>query len=198
MNLSNTPTSRNQLRQWLRQQRRSLGPVQQRRASAALRKQLGRQLFFLKAASIAAYVAHDGEIDARPSLDLALSLNKKIFLPRLSSRRNGHLDFLAWHPRKNTLSNRFGILEPTHEHTAPLWTMDVVLVPLVGFDRHGHRLGMGGGYYDKSLASLPRRPRRPRLWGLAHDCQEVEHLPSQWWDWPLDAIITPSRFLKTR
>ena len=68
-------------------------------------------------------------------------------------------------------------------------------MPLVGFDRLGHRLGMGGGFYDRTFAAESWRFRRPCLIGVAHDCQEVEQLSAQPWDVPLDALVTPSGWL---
>ena len=78
--------------------------------------------------------------------------------------------------------------------------MDVILLPLVAFDRKGYRLGMGGGYYDRSLAFRRSRQqwRRPRLIGVAHSCQQHPGLPQQHWDVPLDCIITESEIIPIR
>ena len=75
------------------------------------------------------------------------------------------------------------------------WRLDLVLVPLVGFDPQGNRLGMGGGFYDRTFAYRGRRKHtsRPCLIGLAHECQRVEHLPCAGWDIPLDGVITDCR-----
>ena len=76
--------------------------------------------------------------------------------------------------------------------------MDVILMPLVGFDKHKNRLGMGGGFYDKTLSfhNKLKEFRVPKLFGLAFDSQEVDQLTSQPWDVPVDGIVTPSRFIK--
>ena len=94
--------------------------------------------------------------------------------------------------------NRFGIAEPElgKNPTAPVWTLDIILLPLVAFDRAGNRMGMGGGFYDRTLARLNNSAmERPLLIGLAHHCQEVEHLQAQSWDIPLDIIATDKELI---
>ena len=76
---------------------------------------------------------------------------------------------------------------PTHE-------LDVILMPLVGFDNDGNRLGMGGGYYDRTLAYTRHAIKKPVLIGVAHDLQRVDRLPYASWDIPLNAIVTPTCF----
>lgn len=89
--------------------------------------------------------------------------------------------------------NRFGIPEPVQSRRLPPGVLDLVIVPLVGFDRACNRMGMGGGFYDRSFAyRLVRQHTGPRLVGLAFDCQQIEALPIAAWDVPLDAIVTES------
>ncbi len=99
--------------------------------------------------------------------------------------------------------NRFGILEPQLgiNTVAPVWTLDIILLPLVGFDRGGNRMGMGGGFYDRTLAQFNvnqgnKGLKRPLLIGLAHHCQEVEQLQVQSWDIPLDIIATDKELIR--
>ena len=94
--------------------------------------------------------------------------------------------------------NRFGIEEPIFSPLLCAHRMDVILMPLVGFDKHKNRLGMGGGFYDKTLSfhNKLKEFRVPKLFGLAFDSQEVDRLTSQPWDVPVDGIVTPSRFIK--
>jgi 5-formyltetrahydrofolate cyclo-ligase len=95
------------------------------------------------------------------------------------------------------VQNRFGIPEPRvlPRRRVPPWRLDLILVPLVGFDSAGNRLGMGGGFYDQTLAFLQRRShwRKPRLLGIAYDFQQLDQLPAEPWDIPLDGIATESR-----
>lgn len=92
------------------------------------------------------------------------------------------------------ITNRFGIDEPdTPLHqTTRSYGLDLVLMPLVAFDIEGNRLGMGKGYYDRTLKflHLRRHWRKPRLVGIAYELQKFEQLPKQAWDIPLDAIVT--------
>jgi 5-formyltetrahydrofolate cyclo-ligase len=96
------------------------------------------------------------------------------------------------------LDNRYGIPEPSiQEQQLPAWAMQVVLMPLVGFDRTGNRLGMGGGFYDRTFAFKRNRIHaRPLLIGLAHSVQEVAALPTESWDMPLDLIATEKELLR--
>jgi 5-formyltetrahydrofolate cyclo-ligase len=97
-------------------------------------------------------------------------------------------------PHERLTQNRFGIPEPrrNRKQQRKVWALDLVLLPLVGFDRHGGRLGMGGGFYDRSLAYLKMRKNwhKPTLWGLAHECQQVDRLAMASWDVPLQATLT--------
>ena len=91
-------------------------------------------------------------------------------------------------------ANRFGIPEPRRngKRQRKIWTLDLILLPLVGFDQHGGRLGMGGGFYDRSLAyrTLRKNWHKPTLLGLAHSCQQVDRLAMASWDVALDATVT--------
>jgi 5-formyltetrahydrofolate cyclo-ligase len=75
--------------------------------------------------------------------------------------------------------------------------MDLIFMPLVGFDKNKNRLGMGGGFYDKTLSFKlkSKNYQVPKLFGLAFDCQEVDYLDSKPWDVPVDGIVTPTRFI---
>jgi 5-formyltetrahydrofolate cyclo-ligase len=98
------------------------------------------------------------------------------------------------------LKNRFGIAEPRHGACAHTRILDIVLVPLVGFDDAGNRLGMGGGYYDRRFSYLRTRSSflRPRLIGVAYELQHVDELPKDEWDVSLWAIVTDKKFRKTQ
>jgi 5-formyltetrahydrofolate cyclo-ligase len=128
-------------------------------------------------------------------------LRKQLYLPVL---RGPRLWFMPFGSQTRLVSNRFGILEPdtpAGARCAPQ-ALDIVLAPLVAFDDRGRRLGMGGGYYDRTFAYLLNRQhwRRPRLIGIAYDLQRVPALVARKWDVPLDGIATESgvRFFSTR
>ena len=149
---------------------------------------------FLRAQRVGIYWPADGEIDPRPLLNLAQARSRRWHLPVLCPHPHPRLWFLTYRPGEPMRPNRFGIPEPARRNRRLrlAWTLDLLLVPLVGFDAECHRLGMGGGYYDRTLSYLSHRDhwRRPRLIGLAHECQRVAALPVRPWDIPLDFVVT--------
>ena len=149
---------------------------------------------------IAFYLANDGEPDLRPLIELAWRRHKTCFVPILDKIIERRLFFAPYRPGQVLRTNRFGIPEPVtygHERLRS-GRLDLILMPLVGFDEQGHRIGMGGGFYDRTLAYLrPRRHRpRPHLMGVAFDCQRLERIAARPWDVPLQSIATPSRLLR--
>jgi 5-formyltetrahydrofolate cyclo-ligase len=195
-----SPASKPALRRSLRAARRQLSRRQQRLASDGLVKRFRGTPHLLRARSVALYYANDGELNPALLARWLWSSGKSVYLPVLHPRHEGELLFVPWQPDTLLSRNRFGIPEPvtTRSTIRPAWTLDLILTPLVGFDREGRRLGMGGGFYDRTLARMQRRPqpRKPGLWGIAHDCQEMEHLPCEPWDIPLDGVITGTRVLE--
>ena len=188
--------TKSELRRALRRRRRALGGMAQRLAARRLARALARHPWFLAADSVAGYVAADGEIDPTPLLEWALTLGKQVYLPVL--RDGDHLLFGRYRRGQRMRRNRFGIPEPTGERRPP-WALALVLLPLVGFDRSGGRLGMGGGFYDRSFAFLLKgKHRSPRLLGLAHHFQQVEQLPREPWDVPLAAVVTDRGWVNVR
>ncbi|MHA6494899.1 5-formyltetrahydrofolate cyclo-ligase [Pseudomonas borbori] len=186
--------SRPQLRRQLRQQRRALSAVAQRQAGQALYRQLAHHPLFRRARHIALYLPNDGEIDPRSLLSAAQRRGKATYLPVLSPWPRTKMVFQRIRPGETLIANRFGIAEPRRnpKRQRKIWALDLVLLPLVGFDRFGGRLGMGGGFYDRSLAYRKMRKNwhKPTLLGLAHGCQQVDRLATASWDVPLDATVT--------
>ncbi|MHC8356830.1 5-formyltetrahydrofolate cyclo-ligase [Pseudomonas sp. LB3P81] len=185
---------RPQLRRMLRKARRALTPNQQRQAARGLYKQLAQQPLFRRAKHISLYLPTDGEIDPRVLLRAAQRRGKATYLPVLSAWPRTKMVFQRIRPGEKLKPNRFRILEPRHNlaRQRKVWALDLVLLPLVGFDDVGGRLGMGGGFYDRSLAYLARRKnwRKPTLLGLAHECQKVQRLAQASWDVPLQGTVT--------
>lgn len=192
--LDTTALSRAQLRRHLRAQRRALSPHAQRQAAHCLYKQLAQHPLFRRARQIALYLPNDGEIDPRPLLRAAQKRGKATYLPVLSPWPQSKMVFQRVRAGQPLRKNRFGIYEPQRncKQQRKVWALDLVLMPLVGFDRHGARLGMGGGFYDRSLAylSLRKNWHKPTLLGLAHECQRVERLDMASWDVPLQGTVT--------
>lgn len=186
--------SRPALRRQLRQARRQLSPTQQRRAAQNLYRQLAQHPIFRRARHVALYLPNDGEIDPRPLLREAQRRGKATYLPVLNAWPRTRMVFQRIMPNEHLKPNRFGIPEPAFRPTRQrrIWTLDLVLMPLVGFDENGGRLGMGGGFYDRSLAYRDRRKNghKPTLLGLAHECQKVDRLPLGPWDVSSQATVT--------
>ena len=185
--------SRDLLRKQLRKQRRSLSFEQQLRASEHLALNLQTNPDLLRARHIAIYLPNDGEIDPHPFLDIARRRGVRFYLPVLHPIHPGRLVFSPYDDGVELMANRFGIPEPMFREglRRPAWALDAVLFPLVSFDEQGGRLGMGGGFYDRTFAFSRVRPRlAPMLIGLAHDFQKVKKLPVQPWDVPLHSVVT--------
>ena len=183
---------RQQLRRDMRRRRRALDPAQQRAASLRFARHIAASLVFRRARHIGLYLAADGELDPLPALLQHRLAGHTLYLPVLPRHADAVLHFARWQPGDALTLNRYGIGEPalTQRKLVPLWRLDLLLLPLVAFDEEGNRLGMGGGFYDRALATLGRQPRRPHLTGVAHAFQKVNALPAAPWDAPLDEVIT--------
>lgn len=196
--LDPTLLSRKQLRRTLRQTRRALSPAEQRRAAQGLYRQLAQHPVFRRAKHIALYLPNDGEIDPHLLLRAAQKRGKATYLPVLNAWPRSKMVFQRIRPAEKLRRNRFGISEPraNSAQQRKVWALDLILLPLVGFDSEGGRLGMGGGFYDRSLAYRARRKNchKPTLLGLAHECQQVEKLAMASWDVPLDATVTDQQW----
>lgn len=177
------------LRRRMRDARRAI-PAATRIAAADL---LATRLLSLPSAPgkgfVAGYWAMDGEI-ALHAWQLRLPPDVNYCLPVL--HEDGRLRFARWRPGAALVANRFGIPEPDVTDDALLQPqdLDLVVAPLVAFDARGHRLGMGGGWYDRSFAFRAARAAPPLLVGAAFELQRVDTLDAADWDIALDAICT--------
>lgn len=193
--MSTQPTlSRAQLRRQLRAARRALSHSQQQQAARNLYRKLAQHPMFRRARQIALYLPSDGEIDPQYLMRAAQRRGKAIYLPVLCAWPKTKMVFQQVRAGEPLRPNRFKIAEPraNRSRQRKVWALDLILLPLVGFDPEGGRLGMGGGFYDRSLAyrKLRTQPQKPQLLGLAHECQKVDKLPLASWDVPLTATVT--------
>ncbi|WP_286804998.1 MULTISPECIES: 5-formyltetrahydrofolate cyclo-ligase [unclassified Marinimicrobium] len=185
-----------QLRQRLRARRNGLTAQEHRDAAHAVARQISRTAEFIRSRRIAVYWPNDGEIDPTPIVERAWQLGKQCYLPVLHPIQPRRLWFVLWQRDTPLYPNRYGIPEPNPYREPRLAApfLNLVLLPLVGFDANGGRLGMGGGFYDRTFAfkagdgHIPGYG--PDLFGLAHACQEVPALPIEPWDIPLTAVVT--------
>ena len=185
---------RQQLRQEIRRKRRALTRTEQLRAAKRLHAQLCRRPEFIRARHVALYLPNDGEIDPRPLLESCWKMGKKTYLPVLHPILHNRLWFVPFDRNTKLVRNIYKIEEPPiiKAPRRPPWALDLVLLPLVAFDADGNRMGMGGGYYDRTFSFKSRRQSipGPKLIGLAHELQRVDRLPVENWDIPLAGIIS--------
>lgn len=188
------PDSRKALRQQIRRKRRDLSAAEQRQHAKQVCRHLKQQLWFRRARNIALYLPSDGEISPEPLIRLCWQLGKTVFLPVLHPIHHNRLWFLPYRTNSPMRVNSYGISEPKLQRTprTPAWALDLVLLPLVAFDSWGGRLGMGGGYYDRtfSFKLQAKRASGPKLIGMAHELQKVDSLATANWDVPLTGIVT--------
>ena len=183
-----------QLRRQLRQQRRRLDIFQQRQAEQNTLKHLIKHPQFKQAQKIGIYLNAFGEIHTRKIIKYCFQQGKTVYLPLIGNMNqkllwvpiNAHLYYnrrFAKHP--------LGMREPMNRRGVAARQLDLLLMPLLACDVHGTRMGMGGGYYDRTLADAPQRPFRI---GLAHPFQYLDDaLTRQSWDQPLDYLCTPEK-----
>ena len=203
---TSAPTSKSELRTVLRAKRRALPPAERAALSLAAQRHILESPAWRQARSVALYMAMQEETDTATLLEDAWSTGKTVSLPLCSATEKGHMDFFACSGLHELRPGPFGILEPDAgisvrndamddatntagrrpiaPHTAP----DLIIVPGVAFDCRGHRLGMGGGYYDR-LFSRPGYAASVKI-GLAFGFQLVPTLPDGDWDLPVDACGT--------
>ena len=181
------------LRKMLRRRRNALDRAQQAQAADDLAAQLQSLPAFRRSESIALYLASDGEIDPGRALDWSLAHGKRCYAPVIIAAKKNALRFAEITAHTQFHDNRFGIAEPLvdTEQLIDAPELDLALLPLVGFDRHGNRIGMGGGFYDTTFAYKKTNPNKsPRLVGLAHEMQRVEKIDAENWDIPITAVVT--------
>lgn len=178
----------------MRARRRALDPSEQTACALAVAENVAQLPVFRRARRVASYIAVNGELSAEVLTDWARAMGKQVYLPVLLPYRHNRLWFVADAGNAPMRANRFGIPEPTNlgERLRSLRCLDLVLTPLVAFDAYGNRLGMGGGFYDRTFAFLRTTPswRRPAMLGIAYDFQKVACISTRNWDIPLMGVVT--------
>ncbi len=178
------------LRESIRIQRRLIPASDREKFSRNLSHQVKKLANFKNGSKIALYLPNDGEINPKYILNFLKNKGFSTYLPILSGKS---LKFAK--VGKNFRKNRFGINEPVSTKILSANQLNILFMPLVGFDQFKNRIGMGGGFYDRTLSFKNRQKSytSPKLYGLAFDCQEVAKLNVKTWDIPLDAVITPTK-----
>ena len=181
-----------QIRCQLRARRRQLTLFEQQQRAQLICQKIIRSAAFHSSRRIAVYHAGDGEVSLDTLIDSAWQRRKQCFLPvldKIIQRRLFFAPFISGQPLR---TNRYGIPEPAISAQQRLRSgqLDLILLPLVGFDLQGNRIGMCGGYYDYTLAYRRQwyHGARPQLMGIAYDFQRLEQIPRRRWDVPLQYI----------
>ncbi len=183
--------NRRELRRELIARRKLITPDAARQAGRQASRNAWSLQVLQRANRIAAYFPMGGEVDCQALIEQAWRRGREVYLPVLHGDR---LRFRQYTAATRMVLNRFRIPEPTGETELPATAIDVAIAPLVGFDLAGNRLGMGGGFYDRSFRFLKQRKRwrRPRLIGFAYELQCLTAIDTCAWDVPLDAAVTES------
>ena len=181
------------LREKLRARRQKLSKLEREEKAFEIACKISQLDAWPKCVRIALYLTSDGEINPNHVAETARNCDKEVFLPIV--KNDGLLEFALWQKEAVFEVNRFGIQEP--DQYAPRISVDqlgIICLPLVGWDRSGTRLGMGGGFYDKTLSTTKSKSC---LVGLAFAMQECEEIPSEANDVPLDFVVTESEIIST-
>jgi 5-formyltetrahydrofolate cyclo-ligase len=188
------PTSaaaRKPLRAALRSRRRAVPAAERARTAQLVARNIGRMLQLRRGSRVAVYASLPEELDTAPLIALARRRGWIVYLPRIDHRRRGRrMQFVQMGSRQR--SNRLGIAEPQGSRTLAARRLDLVFLPILGFDARGVRLGTGGGYYDRAFAFRRWRSawHAPRLIGIAYSFQQVERITPAAHDVLLDAVVT--------
>ena len=160
------------------------------RASTAICNQVNTSREFYASSIVGCYLPMYDEVDTREIIETAWRANKRVFVPVLRKQRQ--MVFCEIREDTELTQNDFGVWEPTRGFLMPPRNLDVVITPTVVFDKEAHRIGMGGGYFDRAFAFLRHRNHwiRPKLIGVAFDCQKVEKITPKPWDIRLYRVVT--------
>lgn len=182
-----------EVRNKLRQRRADLDKASAKKASEQVAAQVIHLDCFIESKKIACYLSQENELDTMPIIHCALQANKEIYLPVVGARDDKELRFFEYQANETLKTNRYAIQEPDTSSRREInkTEIDLIFVPLVGFDPHGNRLGRGCGYYDYTFAfKLEKKTKKPILIGLAYEFQKISAIEPNKWDVPLDCVIT--------
>ena len=181
---------KSRLRKGLRARRNGIAETQRDKLDAAINRHLVEYAHAARLSDIAAYFAFDGEPDLFPALQALEADGVTIALPIIKNvAGRDTMVFGRWTRNCRMVPNRYGILEPAGTEEIPIPQFDLALLPLVGWDRRGIRLGMGASYYDRAFQPFAQSPRPMRM-GVAYEAQEQAGLPRDPWDISLHAMLT--------
>lgn len=186
-------SEKTQLRKTFKQKRNAIADVDRQQWNAQLYDRLTTQPFFLEVENLFIFVSFRTEIDTHAIIKRALLLEKNVFVPRTKDA-SGNMEAVQIESLEQLTTARMGLLEPElHLPPTAAPTFDLILVPGLAFDRHGYRLGYGGGFYDKFLSKLPQHGL---TFGLAYHVQLTNELPFDAHDQKLDGVVTEKEVIR--
>jgi 5-formyltetrahydrofolate cyclo-ligase len=173
--------------------RRLLDDQTRANASQVIAERIVHSHEFMACKTIACYLSSYDEVDLSYVIERAWRANKRIFAPVIANKYG--MFFRQLLPDTLLERNRFDLWEPVSGTGINVRQLDVVIAPVVAFDDHRHRIGMGGGYFDRRFSFLNHRQRwlRPKLIGVAFDCQKVERIEPNPWDIRLYSVVTENQ-----
>ena len=190
-------TARRALRAKLLEQRRALSPAEQHSGAIAVGPLVSNVISEKcngRAGVVAAYLAYGGEISPEHAVRELDAEGWSVVLPVCGS--DGHMEFCPWEPGTELVENRYGIGEPTTD-PVDVEVIDAVIVPGVGFDREGNRIGHGVGFYDRFFDRCAQQLHHPYRLGLGYDFQIVDLPAPEPWDIPMKSVVSPSEVIDT-
>ncbi len=180
------------LRKEIRNLRRKLGADEKQARDSAINRFLTSYLVEYRPRVVAAFWPFDGEPDLLPCLDLMQREGVRVALPVIgNSSGSTCMTFRKWAPETRMENNRFGIPEPTGSPEILIPDIDLMLLPLVGWDEAGRRLGMGAGFYDRALQPYAQSDSPVRI-GVAYQLQKMPSVPAEPWDVRLHMVLSES------
>ena len=186
------------MRRELRIKRNKLTSLEQQHSANVLARLISDEQLLNNVKNIGIYLENDGEIGTSHIINMALKSNVSCSLPVLDFTAQNNLCFVLYDKGTPLNKNKFGILEHSlnEKNSIDPAKLDVIFLPVVGFDRSGSRLGMGGGYYDRALEFTKlHKLDKPKLVGLAHSIQEIKSIHRQVWDVPINFIATEKEII---
>ncbi len=183
-----TKQSSNSLRNQIRQLRREIPDEIRSKHDRSIRQHLFQLIKSQSATSLACYWPFDGEPDLIPLCKQLMMDDCEIALPVVSEIDDFTMEFYRWDAGTALKQNHYGINEPCKTNSMPLAGFDMLLMPLVAYDKTGNRLGMGSGYFDRHLESL-RNTHRPLRIGVAYSLQQADLISKNDWDIPLHGLV---------
>jgi len=193
LNHHQTQQQKKAIRHQVRKLRNEISGAEAKQAGLDLAERLKSNPDYIKAKRVACFISFDGEIDTQPVIDLILEDKDICYLPKIKPTKPNRLWFMPYDKETQLVKSKLLIPEvdlPVNQAIA-VSKLDMILMPLVAFDEQGNRLGMGGGYYDATLAHFSQKPSsKPQCIGIAYQQQMVEQIPTEEWDFALDGVLT--------